>query len=189
MKIKVGVSNRHIHLTNEVKDILFGKDYEFTKRNDLSQFGEYAYNETIIIKTNKSEIENVRILGPFRNYNQLEISKTDSYKLGINPPVRKSGDLESSENITLIGPKGEYNLINGVIIPERHIHMSPLESQKLMIKDGQNLKIKINGEKPGVLENVFVKVKEEYNLELHLDTDDANAFLLKTGDEVEIIND
>lgn len=186
MKVKVGISNRHVHLTKEVKNILFG-DIELTKRNDLSQIGECAYNETIILKTDKEEITNVRVLGPLREYTQVEITKTDAYKLGLNPPVRNSGDLKGSESITLIGPKGEYHLNEGVIIATRHIHMSPLEAGTYMYENNQKVKVEVYGEKPGLLENVYIKIKEGYSLELHLDTDDANAFLLQNGDEVEVI--
>lgn len=186
MKIKVGVSNRHVHLTKEVKDILFGDVYELTKKNDLSQKGEYACNETVTLKTEKSIIENVKIIGPIRNYTQVEITKTDSYKLGIKPPVRMSGDLDNSENITLIGPKGEYYLESGTIIAERHIHMSTLEAEKYNYSNNDKVNIKIDGDKPGILSNVIIKTNDNYSLELHLDTDDANAFLLSNGDEVEM---
>lgn len=186
MKVKVGISNRHVHLTKEVKNILFG-DIELTKRNDLSQIGECAYNETIILKTDKDQITNVRILGPLRNYTQVEITKTDAYKLGINPPVRNSGNLSGSESITLVGPKGEYYLKEGVIIATRHIHMSPLESETYMYENNQKVKVEINSEKSGIIENVYIKIKEGYSLELHLDTDDANAFLLNNGDEADVL--
>lgn len=185
MKIPVGISNRHIHLKAEAFRILFGEE-ELTKRNDLKQPGEFASNQIVSIKTSKSIIEKVRILGPFRDYNQVEVSKTDSFRLGINPPVRRSGDLENSESITLVGPKGELVIESGVIIAERHIHMSNQMALENNYKDDQKVYIKINSEKPGII-IAEIKISDEAFLELHLDTDDANAFLLKSGDEVEIL--
>lgn len=182
MKVTVGVSNRHIHLKQEDLDILFG--CELTKRNDLNQPNQFASNEVLTIKTDKDEIKNVRVLGPVRNYTQIEISKTDAYKLGINPPVRTSGDLENSEEITLIGPNGSIKT-NGCIIADRHIHMTKTDKEKYNLSSA--VKVKIDGEKKGIIE-VNIKTSDEAFFELHLDTDDANAFLLKNGDEVEIID-
>lgn len=184
MKIPVGISNRHIHLKEETYKLLF--DEEMTKRNDLNQPDEYATNQVLTIKTTKNKIDNVRILGPFRDYDQVEISKTDAYSLGINPPVRKSGDTENSPSITLVGPKGEVEITNGVIIAERHIHMTDDFASQNNFVNNQNVYLKIDSEKPGIIE-VKVKTSDIAFLELHLDTDDANAFLLKNGDEVEII--
>lgn len=187
MKIPVGVSNRHIHLTKESVDILFGEGYLLTKRNDLTQPGQFACNETLTIKTQKCEITGVRILGPVRNYNQVEISKTDSYKLGLNPPVRNSGDVADSEVVTLIGPKGELE-VSGCIIASRHVHISKSEAAKLNLKDDDIVRVKVDTLKGGILDNVHIKVLDEAYLELHLDTDDANSHLLKQNDIVEIID-
>ena len=181
MKIKVGVSNRHVHLKQTDLDILFGK--ELTIKNKLNQPGQFACNETVTIKTEKAEISNVRVLGPVRNYTQIEISKTDAYKLGINPPVRTSGDLDGSEEVTLIGPNGKIKT-NGCIIADRHIHITYADKQKYNFPDKVN--VKIDGEKQGIIE-VNIKPSEVAFYELHLDTDDANAFLLKNEDEVEIL--
>lgn len=186
MKVKIGVSNRHCHLTREALDVLFGKEYNLTKRNDINQIGQFACNETVSIKTDKTIIENVRILGPLREYTQVEVSKTDSYLLGINPPVRDSGDLENSETVTIIGPKGEYKAVNSTIIATRHIHLDPLTSSVLSLKDGDKVKVIINSTKSGVMGDVFIKVNPKYYYEMHIDTDDANAFMLKNGDIVEI---
>ena len=181
MKIKVGVSNHHVHLTQKDLDILFGK--ELTLKSDLTQPKQFASNEVVTIKTNKSEINNVRVLGPTRNYTQIEISRTDAYKLGLNPPVRTSGDLENSEIVTLIGPNGSI-VTNGCIIADRHIHITNKEKDMYKLPDKVN--IKIDGIKKGIIE-VNIKPSEDAFFELHLDTDDANAFLLKNGDEVEIL--
>ena len=183
MKIKVGISNRHVHLTNYA--ILF-KDKPLTKRNDLSQKGEFASCQTVTIEGPKGSIPNVRILGPFRSYTQVEISKTDSYKLGVNPPIRDSGDLKDACSINIIN---EDNKITrpSCIIPTRHIHLSDKDQEELKLKDV--VKIKVSGEKSATLENVHIKVSKNYVKELHLDTDDGNACLLKQNDEVEIINE
>ena len=182
MKIKVGVSNRHVHLKQSDLDILFGS--ELTVKNNLTQPGQFACNETVTIKTNKSEISNVRVLGPTRNYTQIEISKTDAYKLGLNPPVRTSGDLDGSEVVTIIGPKGTIET-NGCIIADRHIHVTYEDKLKYNLPDKVN--VKIDGIKKGIVE-VNLKPSEVAYFELHLDTDDANAFLIKNGDEVEILD-
>ena len=182
MKVKVGVSNRHVHLKQSDLDTLFGGN--LTLKSNLTQPGQYACNETVTIKTNKSEINNVRVLGPVRNYTQVEISKTDAYKLGLNPPVRTSGDLENSEVVTLIGPKGSIETA-GCIIADRHIHISYDDKKKYNLPD--KLNVKIEGLKKGIIE-VSVKPSDVAFFELHLDTDDANAFLIKNGDEVEIID-
>ena len=186
MKVSVGVSNRHVHLTKEVLNFLFGTE-ELIVDKELTQKGEFASTFRVTLKTEKNIIENVRVLGPCRNYNQVEISKTDAYALGINPPVRESGDLMGAEKITLIGPNGEITLSNSVIIPSRHMHISKEESKKYNLKDKSVVRVKINTEKPGIIENVIVKESDNYTFELHIDTDDANAFLLKNGDIVEII--
>ena len=187
MKIIVGISNRHIHLTKESLNFLFGENYELTNIKNLLQKGMFACQETLTIEGPKGKIENVRIVGPCRPYNQIEISKTDSFILGINPPVRNSGDLENSSPITIIGPKGKLELSNGCIIATRHIHITYEELEKLNLKNNDIVSIKINSEKPAILSNVYLKASEDATLELHLDTDDANANLLRQSDEVEII--
>lgn len=186
MKIPVGVSNRHVHLTKESVEILFGKDYSLTKRNDLTQPGQFACEETLTIKTDKSQINKVRVLGPVRNYDQVEISKTDAYALGLNPPVRNSGDVKDSEIVTLIGPKGEIK-VEGCIIASRHIHITEEQAKELNFEEDQIVSVKVDSIKGGILNNVHIKILKEAYLELHLDTDDANAHFLKQNDYVEII--
>lgn len=187
MKISIGVSNIHVHLTREHLDILFGEGYELDKRNDLTQPGQFASNDKVTIKTEKSEINNVRIVGPVRSYTQVEISKTDAYKLGLNPPVRDSGDVENSSPITIIGPKGEVNLESGCIIPTRHIHLTREHARMYGLENKEMVNVKIYGEKGGIISNVHLKVSDEAFFELHIDTDDANAHLVKNGDIGEII--
>ncbi len=183
MKIPVGVSARHIHLTKENFIKIYGKE-ELTKFKDIKQPGLFAAEETVTLKTDKYEIENVRILGPFRDYNQAEISLTDAYKFKVNPKVRRSGEVEDTDSITVVGPKGEVDI--PVIIANRHIHITKKQAQELNVKDRQKVAVKITSEKPGVVIAEF-KVSEEAFLELHLDLDDANAFMLKQDDEVEVI--
>lgn len=187
MKISIGVSNRHVHLKKEHLEILFGDGYELQNKNDLTQPGQYASTAVVTIKTDKSEINNVRVLGPVRNYTQVEISKTDAVKLGINPPVRASGNLKESAPITIVGPKGVLNLNEGCIIADRHIHITPNQLKELCLENKEQVSIKANGIKGGILENVHLKVDENSYFELHLDTDDANGHLINDGDIVEII--
>ncbi len=187
MKIKVGVSNRHVHLCRKDIDILFGTGYELKESNKLSQATDFASTDKVTIKTNKSNIEGVRVLGPLRNYTQVEITRTDAYKLGVNPPVRESGDLEGSTPITIFGPVGEVNLNEGCILASRHIHINDEELIKYQLDANKKYRVKVGGVKGGILDNVSLKARNDYNLELHLDTDDANGFLINQGDEVEVI--
>ncbi len=183
-KVKVGVSNRHVHLTEDVYNQLF--QFPLTKKQDLSQIGDFAANETVTLKTEKGSIQNVRIIGPFRNYNQVEISNSDARKLGIHPPVRKSGELENSEEITILGEIGSVTLKDVCILSERHIHMSPFEAKIWKVKDKQKVQVKINGSKSGILD-AYIKISENGVLAFHVDIDDANAFLLEQNDEVEVL--
>lgn len=187
MKVSIGVSNRHVHLTKEHIDILFGNNYILKKRNDLTQPNQFASTETVTIKSTKAEINAVRVLGPVRDYTQVEISKTDAYKLGINPPVRNSGDLKGSCPITIIGPKGCVDLKEGCIIATRHIHILPSQLKAYGLENVEKVSVKLDGEKGGIISNVYLKESENSFLELHLDTDDANAHLIKNGDIGEIV--
>ena len=182
--VKVGISNRHVHLTKEVYKTLFSS--ELTKKKDLTQIGDFAANETVTLKTKKGIIENVRIIGPYRNYNQVEISKSDARELGLNPPVRKSGDLENSETITIIGEKGEITLENVCILAERHIHLNPSDALNWQVKDGDMVSVSVKGDKSCLL-NAHIKVSENGVPAFHIDTDDANAALLNNDEEVEVL--
>lgn len=186
MEVILGVSNHHVHLTREDLDILFGNNYELNKKYDLNQPGQFASLELVTIKTDKSQIENVRILGPVREYTQVEISKTDAYKLGINPPLRDSGDLIDSEEVTIIGPKGSITK-KCCIIVRRHIHVT--KEQKEMYKLPDIVKVKIKSERGGVMDEVYVKVNEKSYYEMHVDTDEANAFGITNGTIGEIEED
>lgn len=187
MKVTVGVSNRHVHLKADHLKILFGEDYILEKKKDLTQPGQFASTALVTLKTGKGIIDNVRVLGPTRNYTQVEISRTDAFKLGLNPPVRNSGDLDFSESITIIGPNGELNIKEGCIIATRHIHILPEQMKQYKLEGKETVSVRLNGEKGGIIDNVYLKVSDDAYLELHLDTDDANAHLVKNGDVAEII--
>ena len=185
MNITVGVSNRHVHLTEEVYNKLFDKPLE--KLKDLDQPGQFAAKQMVDIKVGDKVLKRLRIVGPLRSYNQVELSRTDCFFLGVNPPVRTSGDIEGSVPVTIIGPKGSVALNKGLIIANRHIHITPLEMEEYGFSGLEKVSVKVGGEKGGILDNVYFKVAENSGYRLHLDTDDANAFDLKDNDEVEII--
>ena len=186
MKVILGVSNRHVHLKEEDYKTLFG-DEPINKVKDLRQPGQFASDKFVTIKNGERQIEHVRVLGPIRNYTQVEISRTDAYTLKLNPPIRTSGQLEGSSPITIIGPKGELNLKEGCILANRHIHISTEEVKQYNLEGIKKVKVKIDGEKGGILNNVYLKILEPSLLEMHIDTDEGNAFGVKTGDELEII--
>lgn len=186
MKINIGVSARHVHVTKEDLKILFGEDFELTKKVDLTQPGQYACNEQVILKGPKGTIERVRILGPERGETQVEISRTDSFALGIKPPVRNSGDLNGASEVTIIGPNGEITK-NAAIIAARHVHATKEDAVKFGFDGKEFVSLKVGGEKGGILENVYVRISDSFYYEAHLDTDDANAFLINNGDEAELI--
>ena len=189
--VPIGVSNRHVHLTREHLDILFGKDYELTKAKDLSQPGQFAANETVtIIGPSLRPIEKVRVLGPLRKASQVEISMTDSYVLKVKPPVRESGNIAGSSPITLVGPKGGVTLSEGCIIANRHIHMSPKDAERYGIKDGDTVNVSVLGKgKRTLWYDVQIRVNKEFVLEMHVDTDDANAAGIGNGSLVSIVKE
>ncbi|MBP3921178.1 MAG: phosphate propanoyltransferase [Bacilli bacterium] len=187
MDVSIGVSNRHVHLCKRDLEILFGEGFNLEVKKDLVQPGEFASTSVVTIKTDKDCISNVRVLGPVRGYTQVEISKTDAFKLGINPPVRDSGDLDGSEGVTLIGPKGSIDLNKGCIIATRHIHISPSKVKELGLDGIYQVSVQLDGLKGGILSNVSLKINENYAFEMHIDTDDANAHLVKSGDIGKII--
>lgn len=189
MRIPIGISVRHVHLTKEHLELLFGKDYNLEILKELSQVGEYASVETISIKGPKGIIDRVRVLGPTRNYTQVEVSKTDAYKLGLNPPVRESGDIKDSSPIILVGPSGEIELSEGCIIATRHIHITPNEIKRMGLENVTKVSLLVGGIKGGIMHNVSLKISDAYSLECHLDTDDGNAFLINQGDFGTIIKE
>ena len=186
--VPVGISNRHIHLSAEHVEILFGKGYELTPFKDLSQPGQYACKEQLtIIGPSLRSIEGVRVLGPVRSASQVEISRTDSFTLKVKPPVRESGDIKGSAPITIVGPKGVVTLKEGCIIANRHIHMSEEEGKAFGLKDGDYVTVEANGERRTTFYDVQVRVNKAFRLEMHIDTDDANAAGIAGGAKVKII--
>ena len=177
-KVSMNISARHVHLTKEAHAKLF--EHDLTVRNPLNQVGQFAANETVTVKTDKGVFENVRIIGPLRSYNQVELSMTDARKLGIKPPVRKSGNLNGAEMVTIATEKGEITEAC-CIIADRHVHMNPAKAQELGVVDDEVLKLAIPGDKSGIID-VHAKVSDDGYYEVHLDTDDANAFLINPGD-------
>ena len=188
--IPVGVSARHIHLTREDVDILFGPGYELTKLKDLSQPGQFACKEQLtLIGPSLKAIEGVRVLGPLRKRTQIEISKTDSFVLKNNPPVRESGDVSGSAPITIVGPKGILEVKEGCILANRHIHMSPDDARRYNVSDGDYVAVDVKGNgKRTTLWDVQIRVSEKFILEMHLDTDDANACGIGNGAKVKLIS-
>lgn len=187
-QVPIGVSARHIHLTREHVSILFGEGAELTVMKPLSQPGQFAANETVAVYGPKGSFPKVRILGPVRKATQLEVSRTDAFVLGLNPPVRESGDIENTPGIRIVGPAGEVTVDKGVIVAARHIHFHTSDAQKWGIADKQRLKVRVGGERGVVFENVIARVSDEFALDMHIDTDEGNAAGVSTGDMGEIID-
>ena len=186
-RVKVGVSARHVHLSREDMDILFGKGSEPTPQKDLMG-GQFAAKETVtIIGLKLRAIENVRVLGPLRKQTQVEVSATDCIRLGVKAPVRLSGDLKGSAPITIIGPKGAVTIQEGCIVALRHIHMSPADAAAYGVKDKQVVRVQMGGARGGYLDNVPVRVDPSFTTEMHIDTDEANALGIHNGMELTII--
>lgn len=187
MTVPVGVSARHIHLTQADVELLFGPGYQLTKKKELMG-GQFAANEQCtIVGLKLRAIENVRILGPVRKKSQVEISATDARTLGVNAPLRQSGDTAGSAPIALVGPKGVIYLKEGCIVAARHIHMTPAEAATVSLHDGDMVSVRMGNERGVVLDNVKIRVDDSFSLEMHIDTDEANACQVKQGDCATII--
>ena len=187
LTIPVGVSNRHVHLSQEDLDTLFGKGYQLTNMKELSQPGQYACKEMVTVCGPKGAIEKVRILGPVRKQTQVEILAADCFKLGRNTTPEMSGELAGTPGITLVGPKGTVETKEGLIIAQRHIHMSPSDALKFGVHDGETVKIETEGIRGGIFNNVAIRVTETSALECHLDTEEANAMGLSGSSKVTIV--
>ena len=185
--VPIGVSARHIHLTQEHVEVLFGEGYQLTKRKELMG-GQFAANEQVtIVGLKLRAIENVRVLGPVRSKSQVEISATDAIKLGVRAPIRLSGDIEGSAPIAVVGPKGVIYLDEGCIIAKRHIHMAPKDAIAAGVRNGDIVSVKADNERGTVFNHVQIRVDESFTLEMHIDTDEANAAKIATGETVTII--
>lgn len=186
-KIPIGISGRHLHLCQKDLDTLFGKGYNLTPIKNLSQPGQFACKEQLVLVGPKGFIENVRVIGPVRKASQVEILRSDAFKLGVEPVVRLSGDLDKTPGITIIGPSGVVKLNQGVIVSQRHIHLSPDQAEQRGLKNGDIVSIRMSGMRGGILENVVIRAGKESYLDCHLDQEEANAFGLTSKDYAEII--
>ena len=185
--VPVGVSARHVHLTQEHVEQLFGRGYQLTKKKEL-MCGQFASNETVtIVGLKLRAIENVRVLGPVRKQSQVEISATDAIKLGVKAPIRESGKLSGSAPIAVVGPKGVIYLEEGCIIAQRHIHMAPADAAAAGVKDGEEVSVKADNERGTIFNHVKIRVDGSFTLEMHIDTDEANAAKIATGQTVRIM--
>lgn len=175
-EVLVEISARHVHVTQEDLDILFGKGYTLTPKKNLSQPGQFACEERVTVVGPKKEISGVSILGPVRPATQVELSATDARSIGIVAPVRESGVVEGSGACKLVGPCGEVDLKEGVIIAKRHIHLTPKDAEMYDIKDNQIVKVSINTkDRSLIFGDVVARVNKNYSLAMHIDTDEANA--------------
>ncbi|WKY46805.1 phosphate propanoyltransferase [Eubacteriaceae bacterium ES3] len=186
-KVPIGLSNKHIHVSQADLETLFGKGYELTPMKDLSQPGQYASEEKLDIVGPKSTIKGVRILGPVRPETQVELSIGDGFALGIKAPLRNSGDTAGSPGLKLIGPAGEVELDHGAIVAARHIHMSPEEGDAFGLKDKDVVSVKLDGPRGLIFDNVLVRVNPEYRLDMHLDVEEGNAAGAKNGQMATIL--
>ena len=186
MKIPVGISNRHIHLSEEVKKKVLGDNFSLKIKRNLTQSGEFASETKLTIKTRFGKIEDIRVVGPIRKYTQVEILKSDEETLGISAPFRNSGYLESSASLIIEGPLGETELDNCCIVANRHIHMNEKDAIKYNVKDKEIVRIKA---KNNILDNVNIKIDSSYVLECHLDKDDELKYDIHNGDEIEILRE
>lgn len=186
-KIPLGISNRHVHISAGDLATLFGKEAKLTGLRGLSQPGQYVSEQLVTLVGPKGVIEKVRILGPLRSKTQVEISVSDCFRLGVQAPIRDSGDLEGSAPLTLVGPVGSVTIHEGCIIAARHIHMHTEDAERFAVKDGDRVDVRCVGPRGIVFSEVLLRVNENYRLEMHLDLDEANAASLANGDRLEII--
>ncbi|MFC5527882.1 phosphate propanoyltransferase [Cohnella yongneupensis] len=185
--IPVGVSNRHVHLSPQHVEALFGAGVRLTSMRELSQKGQFAARETVALIGLKGSLANVRVLGPARGKTQVEISRTDGFALGIHPPVRLSGDIEGTPGIELIGPSGAIQLQEGLILARNHVHLSPEEAHKLHVSSGDRLMLQAEGDRPMIFADAVARIAPNFSLDFHIDLDEANAARLDTGSFVRLI--
>lgn len=187
LSVHVGVSGRHVHLTKEHLEVLFGSSHILEPIKELSQPGQFAAKECVTLAGPKGVIEKVRVLGPTRKESQVEILHADGFKLGVKAPIRQSGKLEGTPGITLIGPCGTVVLDHGVIVAARHIHMHTTEAAARGLVDGQIVAVEVEGPRGGRMDNVLIRANDTSALDMHIDTEEANAFGLKNESQVRIL--
>jgi len=187
-RVPVGISRAHVHLSQKDLELLFGEGYQLNQKKALTQPGQFAAEETVALTGPKGSITKVRVLGPVRSKTQVEVTVSDCYRLGIQAPVRESGDLEGTPGIAIEGPAGRVDLPEGVIVAKRHLHLSPADAEKLGLKDKDIINVKAEGERALTFENVLIRVRSDFFMDLHLDSDEANAAGLKNKDLVTIVS-
>ena len=187
MQVPVGISNKHVHVCQADLDVLFGEGHELTPIKDLSQPGQFACDEKVDVVGPKGTLKGVRILGPVRPETQVELAQTDARAIGVNALLRESGKLEGTQGCKLVGPKGEVELAAGCIVAHLHIHLHTDEAAKMGIKDKQVLTVLVHGQKDVVFCDVIARVGDKMKLDFHMDTDEANAALVKNGDVAVIL--
>ena len=188
-RVPVNASNRHVHLSREHADILFGPGFSFRKMKDLSQPGQFACDECVLVAGPKGALEKVRILGPVRGKTQIEILASDQFTLGVTAPVRQSGDLAGSAAATIVGPLGSVRIEEGVIIAQRHIHLDPASAEAMGLKDKEKVSVAVEGPRPVLFRDVLVRVHAEYARDMHIDLDEANACLIKNGTLCKVVRE
>jgi len=187
MKLPIGLSNKHIHLSKEDVQKLFGEEYELKEFKPLSQPGQYACEEKVDLVGPKGTIKGVRVLGPTRPDTQVEISLADCFTLGVKAPIKESGDIEGTPGVKLVGPNGEVEIQRGVIVASRHIHMNLEDAEKFGVKDKDIVSVKTFGQRALIFENVLVRARKDFALEMHVDVEEGNAAGVRNGDLVELI--
>lgn len=185
--VPVASSARHIHLSRADVEALFGAGYQLQKFRNLSQPGQFACQEQLTVVGPKGELKKVRVLGPERKATQVEIALTDSFALGIRPPVRMSGKTAGSPGCKLVGPKGSVDIPEGVIVAARHLHLSGAQAAMFGLRDGQVVRVRSEGERAVVLENVVVRCGDGHDMEVHIDTDEANALAMSGSTMMEVL--
>jgi acetate kinase len=173
--IPVGVSVRHVHLSAKDCAALFGDGYELSKRRDVTQTGQYVTRETVDLVGPRGEIRGVAIINPLRKETQVELARTDAFTLGVQPPLRESGQLADTPGITLRGPRGEVMIQRGVILAQRHVHMSPDDARRYGVHDKSVIRVQVSGDREMEMGDVVVRVHPDFVLDMHIDTDEANA--------------
>ncbi|MDR3248998.1 MAG: phosphate propanoyltransferase [Treponema sp.] len=186
-KVEVGISNKHVHLSDGDLEKLFGAGHKLTLKKELKQPGQFAAEELVDVVGPKATLKGIRVLGPTRKESQVELAMTDARVIGLNLPVRESGKLDGSPGIKLIGPAGELELQKGAIIALRHIHLSPAQAAEAGVKDKDMVTVQTYGARPVIFQEVLIRSGDAHTREFHVDTDEGNAAGIKNDELVEIV--